>query len=168
MAQLRQRPKRGGRPVAADSRSRGRSGPELLPLYDPLMALVSRRLLLVDSAANYVLGLPLLIEPDRTARVLGLPDPGNRFYARVLGGVLTGIATALAIEHRRPPDGLVGLGTGGAIAINLLGGGSVAAWLSAEPATKLPRRGRALLGLVAGGVVGLGALEARDVLRAPD
>lgn len=88
-------------------------------------------MLAIDSAANYLLGLPLLLAPDRTADVvLGLPRAGNRFYARVLGGVLAGIATALAMERGRGANSPVGLGTGGAIVINTLGSGAVAAWLA--------------------------------------
>jgi hypothetical protein len=127
--------------------------------------LAVRRMLAADSAANYVLGLPLLLAPERTARLLGLPDPGNRFYARVLGGVLTGVATALALERARgAPDGLVGLGTGGAIAINTTGAAALAAWLTGEEAARLPRRGRVLLWAVAASVFGIGAAEARQAL----
>lgn len=125
----------------------------------------TRRLLLLDSAGNYVLGLPLLIEPKRAARILGLPDVGDGFYPRVLGGVLTGIATALALESGRREGGPVGLGAGGAIAVNALGGGAVAVWLAVGRPAAIPRRGRALLGLIAVGVVGLGAVEALDSRR---
>jgi hypothetical protein len=120
-----------------------------------------RRLLAVDSAANYALGLPLLLAPDRTARLLALPETGNRFYARVLGGVLTGIAFALDLERsRNGADGVVGLGAGGAIAINTLGATAVAAWLASSEAARLPPRGRAALWAVAAGVTGIGAVEA--------
>jgi hypothetical protein len=117
-------------------------------------------MLAIDSAANYLLGLPLLLVPDRTAGMLGLPDAGNRFYARVLGGVLTGIATALAIERGRGANSPVGLGSGGAIAINTLGSGAVAAWLStSSDAGALPKRGKALLWGVTAGVLSIGAAE---------
>ena len=81
------------------------------------------------------------------------------FYPRVLGGVLTGIAAALAIEAGRRPEGLVGLGAGGAIAINVLGGSTVAAWLRSADAEGLPKSGRALLWGVAVTVLSIGALE---------
>ncbi len=119
-----------------------------------------RRLLAIDSAANYLLGIPLLLAPERTARLMALPDSGNGFYPRVLGGVLTGIATALLIERGRGASGPVGLGTGGAIAINTLGGGAVAAWLATAEADRLPKRGKALLCGVSASVLGIGAVEA--------
>ncbi len=121
-------------------------------------------MLAVDSAANYVLGLPLLLAPERTAAVLALPDTGSSFYARVLGGVLTGIATALALERSSSRTGLIGLGTGGAIAINTTGAGALAVWLTSGEASRLPRRGRALLWGVAATVSGIGATEAWHAL----
>jgi hypothetical protein len=121
-------------------------------------------MLAADSVANYVLGLPLLLAPERAAGLLALPDTGNRFYARVLGGVLTGVATALALERSRARDGLVGLGTGGAIAINTTGAAALAVWLRSEEAARLPRRGRALLWAVTASVFGIGATEAWHAL----
>jgi hypothetical protein len=124
----------------------------------------SRRRLMValDSGADYLLGLPLLVIPRRTAAVLGLPEGKSTFYQRVLGGVLTGLATASAMQHRRSAEGgPVGLGVGGAVAVNAFGGGAVALWLATSPdAAALPRRGRALLWGVASGVLTLGAVEA--------
>ena len=117
-------------------------------------------MLALDSAANFLLGLPLLVAPGRTARALALPNPGDGFYPRVLGGVLTGIATALALERGRDENGLIGLGTGGAIAINMLGGGAVALWLAGRKADALPPRGRRLLAGVAATVLVIGAVEA--------
>jgi hypothetical protein len=74
--------------------------------------------------------------------------------------VLTGIATALAGEARRATDGPVGLGTGGAIAINAFGGGAVASWMATGARTSIPLRGRLMLGAVATAVLGIGAMEA--------
>ena len=119
-----------------------------------------RRLILtVDSTANYLLGLPLLLAPRGTAKVLGLPSDESGFYQRVLGGVLTGVATALLVESKRESeDAPIGLGRAGAITINVIGAGSVAGWLVASD-TELPRRGRGMLWGVASGVLGLAAVE---------
>ncbi len=126
-----------------------------------------RRVLAADAAADYLLGLPLLVMPRRTAALLALPEETNAFYQRVLGGVLTGVATALAVERRRTTaDDPVGLGTAGAIAINTLGGAAVAVWLAGPDAAALPRRGRALLWGVATGVLAIGAVEAWGERRA--
>jgi hypothetical protein len=54
------------------------------------------------------------------------------FYPNALGGVLSGIGIALLIEAFREPNGLVGLGLGGAIAINLCDGFTLAAISSVE------------------------------------
>jgi len=124
-------------------------------------------MLAIDSGANYLLGLPLLVVPRGAAKWLGIPDEGTAFYGRVLGGVLTGVATALAIEHRRQSEGdPVGLGAAGAIAINGLGGAAVALWLLLSPdAAALPRRGRVLLWGVSSGVLAIGAIEAYGELH---
>lgn len=128
----------------------------------------ARRVLAVDAAANAALGRPLLLAPDPAARVLGLPA-ADGLYPRVLGGAFTGIAAALAVERqRRSGGGLVGLGTAGAVAINTLGGGAVAAWLAPPGAAGLPRRGRLLLRAVAGTVLAIGAIEAWGEWRGSD
>lgn len=116
----------------------------------------------IDAGADYLLGLPLLVAPRRTAALLGLPEGQGTFYQRVLGGVLAGVATASAIERGHEAEGdPVGLGVAGAVAVNALGGGALACWLAASPdAAALPRRGRALLWGVASGVLALGAVEA--------
>ena len=125
------------------------------------------RILAVDAAANAGLGLPLLIAPRPLARVLALPDDSGGFYQRVLGGVLTGIAAALLVErHRVTSGGPVGLGTGGAIVINGLGGSSVALWLLSPQGRGVRGRGRVVLGVVAGGVLAIGAVEALGERRA--
>jgi hypothetical protein len=127
----------------------------------------TQQLLTLDAGADYALGLPLLVFPRRTADLLGLPQEAGTFYQRVLGGVLTGTATALVIERARTADSeSAGLGTAGATAVNVLGGGAVAAWLAASPdAAALPRRGRALLWGIAAGVLAIGAVEAWGELR---
>lgn len=120
-----------------------------------------RRVVVADAATDYVLGLSLLTMPRRTAELLGLPVDERGFYQRVLGGVLTGVATARAVEHRRrDPSGPAGLGATDAIAVNACGGGAVALWLAFSDGGSIPARGRALLRTVAGGVLAFGAIEA--------
>lgn len=116
-------------------------------------------MLAIDAAANYLLGMPLLASPRLATKILALPGLGDGFYPRVLGGVLTGIASALTMEGQRQGSGPVGLGTGGAIAINTLGGAATVLWLLSSDAKAIPRRGRALLWGVALSVLAIGALE---------
>lgn len=85
--------------------------------------------LLVDAAINLVLGVLLLCFSPGLVRFLGVPPTGQNFYPSILGAVFIGIAIALVMEYGRGPDGLVGLGLGGAVSINLCGGLVLAAWL---------------------------------------
>ena len=86
-------------------------------------------LLLIDAIINFALGLLLLLYSKEIAEFIGVPYIKNYFYPTILGGVLTGIGFALLIEYIRKPNGLVGLGLGGAVAINLCGGIVLAFWL---------------------------------------
>jgi hypothetical protein len=87
------------------------------------------KLLLVDALINYLLGLLLLIFPTNVVRFLDIPLTENKFYPSVFGAVIIGVAIALTLEHYRKPAGIVGLGLGGAISINMCGGIAVAFWL---------------------------------------
>ena len=88
-------------------------------------------LIAVDAVVNALLGLVLLIFPPTLVEWLGLPLPNSAFYVRILGAVILGIGVALAIEFRREPgSSWVGLGMGGAVAINLCGGGTLLAYLA--------------------------------------
>jgi hypothetical protein len=101
-------------------------------------------LLLADAVINLILGALLLIFTGDIVRVLGVPGASSRFYPNILGGVLFGIGLALLIEYFRREDGLVGLGLAGAVAINLCGGGVLAAWL-AFGRLDVPPHGRVFL-----------------------
>ena len=79
-------------------------------------------ILLIDAVINLVLGLILICYTKDFGTTLGIPLSGQYFYIRIFGAVLIGIAIALVIEYCRKPDGLTGLGLGGAVAINLCGG----------------------------------------------
>ena len=89
----------------------------------------SRTVLLVDAIINLSLGILLLLFPQRVVAVLGVPATDIRFYPNILGAVLFGIGIALLIEVYQRPQGMVGLGLGGAIAINLCGGVVLAVFL---------------------------------------
>ena len=91
------------------------------------------RVLLLDALINFVLGtLLLLLIPfsDRLPKLLGVPKIEEVFYPTIMGAVFIGIAIALVVEaYRSTPHGFVGLGLGGAIAINLSGGTALVGWL---------------------------------------
>jgi hypothetical protein len=84
------------------------------------------KLLLLDSAINFLLGILLLIFQKTIVNFLGVPYIENAFYPNILGAVLFGIGIALSIEYFR---GAEGLGLLGAISINLCGGIVLAYWL---------------------------------------
>jgi hypothetical protein len=87
------------------------------------------KLLLVDALINYLLGLLLLIFPAKVICFLDIPYTENKFYPSVFGAVIIGVAIALTLEHFRKPSGMIGLGLGGAISLNMCGGIAVAGWL---------------------------------------
>lgn len=121
------------------------------------------RALLVDAAINIALGVALLsFRP--LAGWLGVPPSETAFYPTILGGVLFGIGIALFVEARRRPNALVGLGLGGAIAINLCGGAVLTVWLIAGD-LELPLRGRVFLWVLAIILVGISAIELLVYLR---
>ncbi len=77
-------------------------------------------LLRVDGAINLVLGALLLAFPSGLVETLGVPSAEGRFYPSLLGAVLFGVGIALFLEAHRLPGGIIGLGLGGAVAINLV------------------------------------------------
>jgi hypothetical protein len=122
-------------------------------------------LIAFDSLVNVLLGLLLLVFPPALVEWLGLPLPSSAFYVRILGAVILGIGVALAIEFRRQPSSsLVGLGTGGAVAINLCGGGALLAYLTFGDLS-LSMEGKLVLWILAAVVVGLGLVELVASLR---
>ena len=100
--------------------------------------------LLVDAAINLALGILLIIFSPGGVYTLGVPGTDQRFYTSILGAVFVGIAIALVMEYLRKGEGLVGLGLGGAVSINLCGGLMLAAWL-AFGRLDLPLHGRVFL-----------------------
>ena len=115
-------------------------------------------LLWLDALINALLGILLILFPPSLVDLLGVPPSAERFYPTILGAVFLGIAIALVLEARRAEGRLVGLGVGGAAAINLCGGLMLAGWL-VSGTLDLPIRGQVILwGLVAV-LVGISSLE---------
>ena len=122
------------------------------------------KLLVVDAAIDLALGILLVLFPRRVIEALGLPGAMQAFYPTVLGGVLVGIGIALLIQFFSRPDGLVGLGLGGAIAMNLCGSLVLVAWLVSGH-LEIPPRGQAILWGIVVLVVGLSTAELAAHLR---
>ena len=115
-------------------------------------------LLLIDAVINFLLGLLLLGFSLPLTHLLGVPYTEISFYPNILGGVLFGIGVALTIEAFRQPKGLVGLGLGGAVAINLCGGIVLFIWLISG-ALDLPLHGLVFLWSLAIVLVGISTVE---------
>ena len=118
--------------------------------------------LIIDALINFILGILLLLVipfPGIT-QFLGVPEVSQAFYPSIMGAVFIGIGFALLIEaFRKNPQGLVGLGLGGAVAINLCGGIVLAAWLCFG-SLDLPTRGFVILWGLVLLLVGISSLEA--------
>jgi hypothetical protein len=121
-------------------------------------------LLKVDAAINLILGVLLMAFPAKLIKALGVPMADPSFYPTILGGVLFGIGLALLIECYRKSSRFVGLGLGGAIAINLCGGLVLAAWLLSDRLT-LPLRGQIFLWSLVVLLVGISLLEGLSHFR---
>lgn len=115
-------------------------------------------LLKADAIVNLILGILLMAFPAGLVKTLGIPMEIPAFYATILGGVLFGIGLALLMECYWKSSPLSGLGLGGAIAINLCGGGVLAIWLLSG-ALNLPFRGQILLWFLVLLLIGLSFLE---------
>ena len=111
-------------------------------------------LLRIDAAINLLLGVLLLVFPQRLVDALGIPAAEQVFYPSILGAVLFGIGIALLLEQRSGG----GLGLAGAVAINLCGGIALAFWLLFGDLA-LPARGIVFLWTLVTVLVGLSAVE---------
>lgn len=121
-------------------------------------------LLKIDAAINLILGILLLAFPLKLVKALGVPMAEPSFYPSILGGVLFGIGLALLIECYRQSNGLIGLGLGGAIAINLCGGFVLAIWLLSG-SLNLPLRGQIFLWSLVLLLVGISLIECFAYLK---
>lgn len=114
--------------------------------------------LLIDAAINFALGLLLIVFSPEMVRGLGVPEVAHAFYPNILGGVLTGIGIALVVEYFRGPDGIVGLGLGGAVTINMCGGLVLAVQLVCG-GLDIPPRGQIFLWALVVILVGISGVE---------
>jgi hypothetical protein len=113
--------------------------------------------LIVDAIINYALGILCILYPF-VAETIGVPIVENSFYPTILGAVLIGIGIALTIECYRKQGGMVGLGLGGAVAINLSGGLVLILWLIFGD-LNIPLRGHFFLWSLAIILVGISLIE---------
>ena len=116
------------------------------------------KVLIIDAVINFTLGILLLGYSPGIADFLGVPLVDHTFYPNILGGVLFGIGVALLVEYFRGPRGIIGLGLGGAIAINLCGGIVLALWLLAGDLV-IPTRGWIFLWALTVVLVGISGVE---------
>jgi len=94
------------------------------------------KLLAIDAFVNFTLGLTFIFYPQLIVTLIGVEISALSTVINILkatiaifGGVLTGIGIALLLESLHRPKGLVGLGLGGAVVINLCGGIVLSGWL---------------------------------------
>ena len=102
-----------------------------------------KALILTDSIINIFLGVVLLAYSKPIVDFFGLPETDLKFYPNILGAILFGIGIALFIEYKRKGE-FIGLGIGGAISINLMGGIVLFIWLVSGN-LNLPIQGNILL-----------------------
>lgn len=117
----------------------------------------SKALLLTDSIINLFLGIVLLAYSEPVIKIFGLPESDISFYPNILGAVLFGIGIALLLEYRRPGE-FTGLGLGGAISINIIGGIVLFLWLVSGN-LNIPARGKIILWILDIILVGISSLE---------
>lgn len=116
-----------------------------------------KTLILIDSIINLLLGVVLLAYSEPIVKLFGLPVTEQYFYPNILGAILFGIGIALYIEYRRKGE-LIGLGLGGAISINMMGGIVLFVWLVFGN-LNLPIQGKIILWILDVILVGISTLE---------
>jgi len=117
-----------------------------------------KRILLIDAIINLFLGIILLIFSPKVIELLGIPAVEHYFYPNILGGVLVGIGIALLIECFKASRGVVGLGLGGAVAINLCASVVLGVWLIFGK-LQIPLRGQILLWIIVVVVIAVSSVE---------
>lgn len=122
-----------------------------------------KTLILTDSLINLFLGLVLLGYSEPVIRFFGLPVTDQYFYPNILGAMLFGIGIALYIEYKRK-DEFIGLGLGGAISINIMGGIVLFLWLISGSLI-IPLKGKIIFWVLDVILVGISSLELMVYLR---
>lgn len=119
---------------------------------------MDKKILLLDGFTNLILGVLLLFYSENLASLLGVPYTSNYFYPTILGAIFIGIAVGLLIEFFKKTETITGLGLGGAIVINLCGGGALALWLIFGN-LNIPLKGQIFLWVLVIILVGISSLE---------
>ncbi len=100
------------------------------------------QILWVNALICLAAGAALILVPKITIRALGLPATMQYFYVRLFGAALIGIALSIIIERASVHS--IGLGAGGAIALNFTAAITLALQLMLVR-TGMTVRGRILL-----------------------
>jgi len=116
-----------------------------------------KTLLLIDAIINLFLGIVLLAFSEPVIKIFGLPQSDMSFYPNILGAVLFGIGIALLIEYIRTGK-FTGLGLGGAISINMMGGIVLFLWLVFGN-LDIPAHGKIILWILDIVLIGISSLE---------
>lgn len=116
-----------------------------------------KMVILIDSIINLFLGVVLLAYSQPVIKLFGLPLTEDYFYPNILGAILLGIGIALYLEFRREGE-FFGLGLGGAISINMMGGMVLFAWLVFGN-LNIPLRGKIILWVLDLILVGISTIE---------
>ena len=122
-----------------------------------------KTLLFIDAVINIFLGVVLLAYSEPVIKFFGLPETSLTFYPNILGAILFGIGIALIIEYRRKNE-FIGLGLGGAISINILGGIVLFLWL-AFGQLNIPIRGLFILWTLDFILIAISLLELQIYLK---
>lgn len=93
----------------------------------------------LETVLKATAGLTLVLMPIPAIIVAGMPRPVSSIWPRMLGGVLIGLAIAIFIALKYPETKVIG--PAGLAAINLCGGGAMAANLMLGTAATT-RRGK--------------------------
>lgn len=101
------------------------------------------QLLFAETILKGSAGLLLILIPGLTIKALGLPQAASRFWPRMLGALLIGLALASLAEGSLQAKS--GLGLAGSIIINLSGIAVLGALLILGRTSATTRRGRLVL-----------------------